>query len=47
LKRIRDLYKVVIPEISSSTKVPPPSVKNYIEKFENLWVKENMTAQKR
>ena len=45
LKRIRELYKVVIPEISSSKQIPPPSVKNHIEKFENLWMKENITAQ--
>jgi len=35
----------VIPHISSSTKIPPPCIKNYIEKFENMWMKQHIEGQ--
>jgi hypothetical protein len=44
MKKIREVYNKVIPEISSSTKVMNPSIKCHIDKLEILWMKECMSG---
>jgi hypothetical protein len=45
LEMLSHLYKDVIPHISTSSKIPPLSIKSHIDKFENAWMKRRLREQ--